>query len=265
MRYAHVHVIRVHVKDFILLCQQIILFTVDEDVLERVSHHDPVFQSDHTHTQLHNHTHSHHTYEVDRPRTAHAEPESDDRPFTSSSSATLDSILADMKRHGSKSESFVGTVVEVILGENWGDPSCMGLTGIDLLMADSRQPITLRQDQLTLSVSGGSDDGFSRRTRQYLEVARLVDGVNVTTDAAHMWTCPLPRPSFHLSLTFTLDTPTSLAGLRVWNYNQSMEESYNGVRQTTSIGYGVIGYPHNSLGQAYSSVHRWLSTLGGWW
>lgn len=217
---------------------------MDETVLERVSHHDPVFQRDHTHTQLHDRAHSH---EVHRPTTTHAESEESDlRPFTSSSATTLDSILADMtkcesRRSLSKSDSSIGTVVEVLLCENWGDSAHIGMTGITLLGECDRQPIALRPDQLTLSVSGsgGGDDGFSGGRRCMMEVARLVDGVDVTTDAAHMWACPVPRPSSHLSLTFVLDTPTLLAGLRVWNYNQSMEESYKGVRETRCDGYAV--------------------------
>lgn len=248
-----------------MLYQQIILFTVNKNVLERVSHHDPVFQSDHTHTQLHDHAHSHHTHEVHRPKTAHAESESEEshRPFTSSSTATLVSILADMAKPGSrllKSDSFIGTVVEVILSDNWGDSSYIGLTGIALLGAGSRQPIALRPDQLTLSVTGGSDEGFSGR--QCLEVARLVDGVNVTTNAVHMWACPVPRPSSHLSLTFTLDTPISLAGLRVWNYNQSMEDSYKGVRKTRCDGYGVIGSPLLTRSSLFKCA---LMALHSWW
>ena len=57
---------------------------------------------------------------------------------------------------------------------------------------------------------------------------RLVDGVNVTTDDQHMWLAPLTPGTQH-TLTLTLDTPTALSALRVWNYNKSAEDTYRGV------------------------------------
>ena len=60
---------------------------------------------------------------------------------------------------------------------------------------------------------------------------RLVDGINVTTDEDHMWFVPLSSSSSSPPiLTLTLGTPTPLLGLRVWNYNGSLEDSYSGVR-----------------------------------
>jgi hypothetical protein len=118
-----------------------------------------------------------------------------------------------------------GSVVEVLLASNWGDPSYVGLTGISLLSAESRQPIALRPDQLTLSVpleGGGVGE---------IKAPELTDGVNLTIDPAHMWAWPIADPtSKTVSLTFKLDAPTTIRGLRVWNYNQSLEDSYSGVR-----------------------------------
>ena len=59
-------------------------------------------------------------------------------------------------------------------------------------------------------------------------VPRLVDRVNVTTDDQHMWLAPLSPGTQH-TLTLTLDTPTALSALRVWNYNKSVEDTYRGV------------------------------------
>lgn len=121
-----------------------------------------------------------------------------------------------------------GLSVEVVLADNWGDSCDIGLTSIALLEAGSRQPIALRPDQITFSHPALEGDLVTSS-----EVARLVDGVNITTEESHMWVCPRPEsspsPSQFPSLLFTLDTPTSLAGLRVWNYNASMEDSYKGV------------------------------------
>ena len=51
----------------------------------------------------------------------------------------------------------------------------------------------------------------------------------MTTDEDHMCLVPLPSSS-PPTLTLTLGTPTPLLGLRVWNYNRSLEDSYSGVR-----------------------------------
>ena len=48
-------------------------------------------------------------------------------------------------------------------------------------------------------------------------------------DEDHMCLVPLPSSS-PPTLTLTLGTPTPLLGLRVWNYNRSLEDSYSGVR-----------------------------------
>lgn len=211
---------------------------MNADVLTRVSLHDHVFQLDNAVEYSPSYDH-----EIHRPKTADLEPEVDpqDRPFTSASFAkpipepnSADS--AKMTPRGGLRDSITtGSTVEVALASNWGDPSYMGLTSIALLEADSRQPIALRPDQITLSLPAMEGVGTN------FEVAKLIDEVHLTTDAAHMWACPVPHPSHSSSssqcpsLTFTLDTPTSLGGLRVWNYNASMEDSYKGVRYYTYV------------------------------
>lgn len=128
------------------------------------------------------------------------------------------------------SRAITGSVVELYLTESWGDPGYIGLTSVELLQADTREPLSLRNDQL-------SDEGTERRGGECSNIAELVDGVNVTTDVEHMYLCPTPPPptptttmsSGHVTITFTLDTPTQLYGLRIWNYNASLEDTYKGV------------------------------------
>lgn len=208
--------------------------------MQRISLHDPVFQSDQAAvTQQHDYNPTH-DYELHRPKTADLAAETgpvDDRPFTS---ASISKPMQDPSLAGSvkslsvtsrlKADNFTGSVVQVTLSSNWGDPSYMGLTSIALLEAGSRQPIALRPDQLTLSLPGVAEGAGME-----FEVSRLLDRTNLTTDADHMWVCPMPHPVNSLCaqcpcLTITLDTPMVLGGLRVWNYNVSMEDSYKGVK-----------------------------------
>lgn len=123
-----------------------------------------------------------------------------------------------------------GTEVHLVLSSNWGDPSYIGLTGITLLETGSQEPVVLKPDQVNLlpESAKGEDDLTDAG-------GLLVDGVNLTTDAAHMWVCPLPCPaplddSYAPTLVIRLDQPRSLRGLRVWNYNASLEDTYKGVR-----------------------------------
>lgn len=210
-------------------------------MLERVSRHDPVFLSDRALlTQQHDYNHPSQDYELHRPRTADLQDpstqQSDHRPFTSVS------IPPELDPTTSTStdplSSLTGSLVRVALVGNWGDPSHLGLTSITLLEAGSRQPVALRPDQLTLSLPGtggmGTRSGGREGVTGYDNVGKLVDGINVTNDGTHMWACLLPCLSEgfvvdYPTLTFALDTPTPLMGLRVWNYNLSMEDSYKGV------------------------------------
>ena len=228
-----------------VLLFQTILFTVNEAVLERVSLHDPVFQSDLGHraaalTDSTPNQHDDHAHgQLHRPTTAHSRQDNaaeDDncRPFTCANTPAESAIRQPGSKVGGRVSDFCGMSIELVLAENWGAPGRMGLTSVALLEAGSRQPVALRPDQVTVSLAA---DPMTPEGAESGEVARLVDGVDVTTDESHMWACPVPRPQSPTSspqfpsITFTLDTPTSLAGLRVWNYNASMEDSYKGVSE----------------------------------
>ena len=62
-------------------------------------------------------------------------------------------------------------------------------------------------------------------------VGRLVDGRNVTKDEDHMWSFSKnPRVTWAVKLTISLVTRTDLVGLRLWNYNPSLDDSFVGVK-----------------------------------
>ena len=102
----------------------------------------------------------------------------------------------------------VAREVQLVLAESWGDPSSLGLTGVQL-----QPPHT----QLVGAVS--SEEGGDN-------VQTLFDGENLTTDPAHMWRTLSPHPH---TLTLSLATPSLVDGVKVWNYNSSPEDSYSGV------------------------------------
>ncbi|WAQ97417.1 KATIP-like protein [Mya arenaria] len=55
------------------------------------------------------------------------------------------------------------------------------------------------------------------------------NGTNVTTSDEHMWLVPFVEGENH-TLTIDFDQKVLVAGLRVWNYNKSKEDTYRGVR-----------------------------------
>lgn len=68
---------------------------------------------------------------------------------------------------------------------------------------------------------------------------RLIDGNNITTEDHHMWLIPFSYGEPH-TLNVTFSKTQIIAGLRIWNYNKSPEDSYRGVRllltlQSTSV------------------------------
>ncbi len=67
---------------------------------------------------------------------------------------------------------------------------------------------------------------------------RLIDGHNITTDDQHMWLIPFSYGDPH-TLNMMFNKAQTIAGLRIWNYNKSPEDSYRGVRHF-SVGLNSI-------------------------
>ena len=150
------------------------------------------------------------------------------RPFTQSKSQEI--LMQQTKNEPSNPDGLMGSEIQVVLKSNWGDSTHFGLTGIAVLLADTPEPLLLKPDQLELVMgSGALTSSPLLQMRPQYEMTTLVDGNNVTTDAAHMWVCALMslQPP---TIVIRLGEPRLLHGLRVWNYNASLEDSYKGVR-----------------------------------
>lgn len=241
------------------------MFTTDTDVLSLVADHDPLYQEEVGGGMESNDSNGdweeEEGVEIKRPQTAdrdnHSDPSDTDvmqqyheqRPFTTAKTTLQggeqnESIQCcdDMHMPSSKIEqdlslphlpdfeqkslssnqTITGCVVELCLTESWGDPGYIGLTSVELLQANTKEPLCLRDDQLSANSEG-----------RVHNIAALVDGVNLTTDMEHMCICPttttMMSSSGHVTITLTLDMPTQLYGMRIWNYNASLEDTYKGV------------------------------------
>lgn len=62
---------------------------------------------------------------------------------------------------------------------------------------------------------------------------RLFDGQNITMEDQHMWLIPFSYGSTH-TLMVRFEKTQTVAGLRVWNYNKSPEDTYRGVRERST-------------------------------
>jgi hypothetical protein len=59
------------------------------------------------------------------------------------------------------------------------------------------------------------------------ELALLINSNNVTTNCGEMWTCSESSSV----VTINLQEKREIGGLKIWNYNAGLEESYFGVKR----------------------------------
>ena len=106
----------------------------------------------------------------------------------------------------------------------WGDPHYVGLAGFEVF--DERGELVpvedVWADPSNINVLPGNEDDPR-------VVENLLDGVNHTGDDLHAWLAPFTRGQrHHVGLRFT--RTTTIAMVRLWNYNKSRIHSYRGVR-----------------------------------
>ena len=120
------------------------------------------------------------------------------------------------------------TTVRLSLLSTWGDPNYIGLSGVEL-SDDRGQPITLSRprEQLRATPSGVHElPGLQDDPRT---VDKLVDGVNTTSDASHMWLAPFTPGERH-ELVIEIGADVTISRLRLWNYNASRSHAQRGAR-----------------------------------
>ena len=111
--------------------------------------------------------------------------------------------------------------------ESWGDRHFVGLTGLAVLDAKG-QAVALRRPDLQAEPQDLNDlPGCSGDDRT---LDKLVDGTNVTADDSHMWLAPIPNNGKPNTLTIALRDISEISGLRLWNYNKSLDDTARGVK-----------------------------------
>lgn len=152
--------------------------------------------------------------------------------FQSKKNGTSDNGLGNKTSVGSMlsgKDLISASVITLTIESTWGDPSYVGLNGLEVLLGSTCEPADINEkhidaDPRDLSVIGCFDDV---RT-----LDKLIDGFHETTDEKHMWLIPFSKGSCH-RITIDLQGESEIGGLRIWNYNKSPEDVLRGARVIT--------------------------------
>ncbi|XP_053739188.1 katanin-interacting protein isoform X2 [Synchiropus splendidus] len=200
-----------------------ILFTTDDEILEAMSHYDETFLCEGEQSEG-----LVYEEELQRPCTA----DGDERPFTQAGFREEDLALK-LQLNPAQSEAeqhipgmFTGKCLRLELMLTWGDSHYMGLTGLEVVGKDG-EAVSLDLSIVTASPRDLNDLPEYATDQRTLD--KLIDGQNITTDDTHMWMIPFSYGETH-TLTFNFNQAQTIAGLRIWNYNKSPEDSYRGVK-----------------------------------
>jgi len=110
----------------------------------------------------------------------------------------------------------------------WGDAYYLGLTELQIF-DDQLQRVPLEMKNLWANPKDINDlPEATRKDDRTLD--KLIDGVCVTMEDQHMWMIPFTVGQDHL-LTITLEQPTRISCIKVWNYNKTPEDTYRGAKR----------------------------------
>ncbi|XP_054605101.1 katanin-interacting protein isoform X3 [Nothobranchius furzeri] len=205
-----------------------ILFTTDDEILEAISCYDETFLNEGESPES-----LVYEEELQRPRTADGEGE--ERPFTQAGFREEDLTLKlQLNPTVSQSEEnvdhipgmYTGKCLMLELVTTWGDHHYMGLTGLEVVGKDGE---SLPLDLSMMTASPRDLNDLPEYEDDLRTLDKLIDGHNITTDDHHMWMIPFSNGEAHV-LNISFSKAQTIAGLRVWNYNKSPEDSYRGVK-----------------------------------
>ncbi|XP_055006031.1 katanin-interacting protein isoform X1 [Boleophthalmus pectinirostris] len=205
-----------------------ILFTTDDDILEAMSRYDETFL-----TEAECPDNLVYEEELQRPRTADGEGE--ERPFTQAGFREEDLILK-LQLNPSSTQStdcvehvpglYTGKCLRIEMVLTWGDSYYMGLTGLEVV---GKEGDSLPLDLSIMAASPRDVNDLPEYGHDLRTLDKLIDGHNITTDDQHMWLIPFSYGEPH-TLIINFNKVQTIAGLRIWNYNKSPEDSYRGVK-----------------------------------
>ncbi|MBN3303867.1 K0556 protein, partial [Amia calva] len=205
-----------------------ILFTTDDEILEAMSRFDETFdgESDGSEALVYEE-------ELQRPRTADGEGE--ERPFTQAGFREDDQqVKAQAPAAGHCPEAsaqqtpglYTGKCLKITFSMTWGDSHYLGLTGLEVVGKDGQ---SLPLDMSIVDACPADLNELPEYGRDSRTLDKLIDGTNITTEDEHMWLIPFTYSADHF-LIVRFEKAETIAGLRIWNYNKSPEDTYRGVK-----------------------------------
>ncbi|VVD03984.1 unnamed protein product, partial [Leptidea sinapis] len=120
---------------------------------------------------------------------------------------------------------YVAKEIKLTLMSNWGQKYLIGLTGVEVVCNNDQIPIP-RGTAYTTYIS----DESSKLEHGYIECGSLFNGRNISTDFNDMWCTNFTPGAKFLHVVIELEESTEITGIRIWNYNASMELSYIGAK-----------------------------------
>lgn len=178
-----------------------ILFTTDEDILEKVGKYDATFVAEPDLGSGDN------AVLTDRPRTGRGRRGNIDPPFEKTTRVN--------KKTEVDHETFCVRCITLRLTSNWGHNDKIGLTGVEMIdEGDNTVQVNL-EDMSSTHIADG-------------QLRCIVNGENITTNPQQMVAFSLvdESPSIEINLT----QARQIKGLRFWNYNGSSTDSSIGIK-----------------------------------
>ncbi|XP_014472494.1 PREDICTED: uncharacterized protein KIAA0556-like [Dinoponera quadriceps] len=187
-----------------------ILFTTDENILEMISKHDNTF------IEYNNAIIDSEETETIRPITATINDIISARHKNNNPVENSSNLSTNGGTDKTSSNALSCKEVELIIISNWGLHHLIGLTGIELI---GDQGVAVPLVNANLHCNAGD-----------MHLTRLIDGYNITMEMDHMWLADVSSNK-RTTITIIFNTNVCLTGMRIWNYNASLELSYCGVKQ----------------------------------
>ncbi|XP_077172354.1 katanin-interacting protein isoform X2 [Paroedura picta] len=204
-----------------------ILFTTEDDILEAIFCYDESYDE-----EAKSVCSLRYEEELKRPRTA--DGEGDERPFTQAGSRAENqqsqeqsSIPESIPEAMTKEPGvYTGKCLLLNFTASWGDAHYLGLTGLEVV-GTGGQALPVALDQLSASPRDLND--LAEYTEDSRTLDKLIDGINITMEDDHMWLVPFRLGEDH-RLLIQFHRAEDIAGLRIWNYNKSPEDTYRGAK-----------------------------------
>ncbi|OTF82810.1 hypothetical protein BLA29_004604, partial [Euroglyphus maynei] len=142
--------------------------------------------------------------------------------FTTATLKSIENLKLDEKNNDEDCiipEMPTGIQLCLTLMENWGDQNFIGLNGLEILDRYGNRPAI---ENVFLY-----DDDENRKENNN-DLYKLIDNVYRTHDDAHIWQCRTSYSPIRIIIRF--EKQTTIALIRIWNYNKSRIHSYRGVK-----------------------------------